>query len=231
MDPSAAGHDGPGSPNGASPVRARPDRARRAERLWCANRRWVAAILLAHKPRDADLDDLLQSVAATVVRKIHEVRDPRAERAWLRRVAINQARLAGRQKSVRMNGLRLVAGEAAAADGAAGEGRSDGRVELDERVTRVLRAIDELPEQYREPLALRCVRGMSYRQIAAITGMKETTIETRIARGRRVLRETLAAGCDESTDATTNGRTDGGNGPPPPGHACGGAAGRAGGGS
>lgn len=180
----------PGPTDGAAAPSARDHTAARAERVWCANRRWVAAILLAHKPRDADLDDLLQSVAATVVRKIGEVRDPGAERAWLRRVAINEARLAGRRRAVRINGLRLVgAGAERACDGAAAG--VDHRAELDERVARVVRAIEDLPEQYREPLALRCVRGMTYKQIAAITGMKETTIETRIARGRRMLREAL----------------------------------------
>lgn len=46
-----------------------------------------------------------------------------------------------------------------------------------------------LPEGYREPLLLRCVKGMSYREIAKVLELPETTIETRIARGRRMLRE------------------------------------------
>ena len=45
-----------------------------------------------------------------------------------------------------------------------------------------------LPEGYREPLLMRCVRGMSYRQIGEVLDLPETTIETRIARGRRMLR-------------------------------------------
>ena len=52
---------------------------------------------------------------------------------------------------------------------------------------------DVMPDGYREPLILKCVRGMSYRQIGAMMGLPETTIETRIARGRRMLRE-LAQG-------------------------------------
>ena len=47
-------------------------------KLWEANRRWVAAVILAHKPRWADLDDLLQDVATTVVRKINQVREEAA---------------------------------------------------------------------------------------------------------------------------------------------------------
>jgi RNA polymerase sigma-70 factor (ECF subfamily) len=50
-----------------------------------------------------------------------------------------------------------------------------------------------LPEGYREPLLMRCVRGMSYKQIGAVLDLPETTIETRIARGRRMLRELATA--------------------------------------
>ncbi len=50
----------------------------------------------------------------------------------------------------------------------------------------------ELTDGYREPLILRCVRGMSYRQIAQAMDLPETTIETRISRGRRMLRDKLA---------------------------------------
>ena len=54
---------------------------------------------------------------------------------------------------------------------------------------RLMQLASELPEAYRECVMLRCVRGMSYRAIASITGLAETTVETRIARGRRMLRE------------------------------------------
>ncbi len=54
----------------------------------------------------------------------------------------------------------------------------------------------ELPEGYRERLLMRCARGMGYKQIGAILDLPETTIETRIARGRRMLRE--LAGCEQT---------------------------------
>jgi RNA polymerase sigma-70 factor (ECF subfamily) len=47
----------------------------------------------------------------------------------------------------------------------------------------------ELPDGYREPLLLKAIQGLSYREIGRILGLPETTIETRIARGRRMLRE------------------------------------------
>src|SRR5687768_16179063 len=72
--------------------------------LWRQSRRWLAAILYAHKPRDADLEDLMQDVAMKLVQHRHELADPRdpaAVRPWLRTVAINVARSAGRRTRTR----------------------------------------------------------------------------------------------------------------------------------
>jgi RNA polymerase sigma-70 factor (ECF subfamily) len=46
-----------------------------------------------------------------------------------------------------------------------------------------------LPPEYREPLLLRCVRALSYQQISEILELPVTTIETRLARARKMLRE------------------------------------------
>ena len=46
-----------------------------------------------------------------------------------------------------------------------------------------------LPPEYREPLLLRCVQALTYQQIGAILDMPVTTVETRLARARRMLRQ------------------------------------------
>ncbi len=51
----------------------------------------------------------------------------------------------------------------------------------------------QLAEGYREPLLLKAVQGLSYREIGRILGLPETTVETRIARARRQLRELAAS--------------------------------------
>jgi len=77
--------------------------------LWHESRRWVAAILLAHKPREADVEDLLQVVAMQMCRKISTVKEPKAFKSWLRTVAINTAREEGRKTTRRRKSmLRLV---------------------------------------------------------------------------------------------------------------------------
>ena len=189
MSSHQTGNRGPGTGS------TREDARQRAHRLWRAHRRWIAAIVLAHKPREADLEDLLQTVAMQVVRGIGAVeQDDATERAWLRTVAANAARAAGRKATVRRKGLRLVR------EREIERSRSEHGGDSLDSGRRLMELARSLPEGYREPLVLRCVKGMSYRQIAEATGLPETTIETRIARGRRMLRKT--AEIDEQAGIT-----------------------------
>ena len=168
--------------------------------VWQENRRWVAAVLLAHKPRQTELEDLLQDVAMTFVRTISRLRDEAMLRPWLRTVAINAARAAGR--NTRRQQAKLgwqVTGESNHEEVAGPASPSDepaSAAQQHEESGRLTQLARRLPEGYREPLILKCVRGMSYRQIGALMGLPETTIETRIARGRRMLREMALAESD-----------------------------------
>lgn len=172
--------------------RASAGDAEAAGMLWQSSRRWVAAVLLAHKPREADLEDLLQEVAVAVVEKLGQLDDPSAFKGWLRSVAVNTARATGRKTTRRRGLLRLVrsgAGQAIESTPAAGAWVDPSGLERAERSRRLAELVHDLPEAYRECVLLRCVRGMSHAQIAEVTGLPETTVETRIARGRRALRE------------------------------------------
>jgi RNA polymerase sigma-70 factor (ECF subfamily) len=175
-DSSSAGHARSARGHGQDAVQA----------LWQTHRRWIAAILLAHKPREADLDDLLQEVAMSVVQSIHTLKDPALVRPWLRSIAMNAARTSGRRASARRRNLPVTHDEpdrTVGDDGAENESLARGR--------RALELARALPAEYREPLYLRAVRGMSYRQIADTLSLPVTTIETRLARARRMLREDI----------------------------------------
>ena len=56
--------------------------------------------------------------------------------------------------------------------------------------------MDALPEELRQPLALAAVDQMSSREVAAVLGIPEGTVRTRLMRGRNILREKLAAVLD-----------------------------------
>lgn len=163
--------------------------------VWVGVRRWVAVILMAHKPREADLEDLMQLVALQVCRKVHEVRDPSLFKPWLRTVTINIAREQGRKASRKRIGMFRLVGKTRY------EANQMGNMQLSEDAKRVLDAALSLPEKYREPVLMRCQQSMSYKQIAEVLSLPETTIETRIARGRRMLRETLEAQTKQTLEA------------------------------
>lgn len=158
-------------------------------RVWIEHRRWVAGVLLAHKPREVDLEDLLQDVAMTLVRRVSELRDESAFRPWLRTVAINAAQAALRKAKVRRRDASERKERAASAGGVEPRPGADAALADREHASRLLELARELPEGYREPLLLRSIRGLSYQRIGEIMSLPETTIETRITRARRMLRE------------------------------------------
>ncbi|MDZ4755474.1 MAG: sigma-70 family RNA polymerase sigma factor [Phycisphaerae bacterium] len=166
------------------------------ERLWERHRRWIAAVLLLHKPRDADVEDLLQEVAATLVFKVDTLRDLDTFPGWLRSVALNAARMAARSSRRRSAAVdRFVSGEAL--DRVAERSKADhpdrrgGATK--EAADRLRARLASLPAGYAEPLLLRLVHDLSYAHISHVLDLPETTIENRIVRGRRMLREHAAA--------------------------------------
>jgi RNA polymerase sigma-70 factor (ECF subfamily) len=179
---------------------------RAAGELWSLQRRFVATILLAHGSA-RDLDDLLQEVALRMTRSIGELEDPAHLRPWLRAIARNVAIDHGRRApppALQIAGDQDGSGHPPCAepwlDTPSHERHRDD-------LEQVLRDLDGLHPTYREPLLLRAVDGLSQREIAALLDITETTVETRLARARRWLRERRDAQ-DPAADGPTGARPD-----------------------
>lgn len=121
--------------------------------------------------------DLAQETFVRALR--HEPDDPRA---WLFSVAANLARDEARSAGRRRRHLRLLAAESPLEEPA----RAPGRLERQERVKRVRTALERLGDRDREVLLL-WNAGMSYREIAAQTGLAPGAIGTTLARARKRL--------------------------------------------
>jgi RNA polymerase sigma-70 factor (ECF subfamily) len=172
------------------------DRAAQQE-LWRTHRRWVAAIILAHRPSSIEVDDLMQEVAVKLVSKMDSLRDAASFRPWLRQIVLNVCR--GSARSLRPF-LRLSQGEMGddevpepgrIAMPASTEVTSTELVGRRDAAVRLMEQVKTLPPEYREPLLLRCVRSLTYQQISEILNLPVTTIETRLARARRMLRDEI----------------------------------------
>jgi RNA polymerase sigma-70 factor (ECF subfamily) len=103
-----------------------------------------------------------------------------------------------------------VALEAASEPGAAGPDRAatglaspdpspDAALARDESAEAVRAAIEELPHDLKVAVLLHHYEHLSYREIAAISGCSERGVETRLYRGRQLLRQRLAAFLRETT--------------------------------
>lgn len=182
----------PGSTSGGADSAARAE----LERTWREHRRWVAAVLVAHRHAGQDVEDLLQDVAVAFVAKHHQLRDPTRVRPWLRAIAVNAVAATARRDVTRRRHEHPFSGD----DGPDGrpDERDVARRAAAERAQAVLSLAARLDADYREPLLLRCVDGLSQRQIAEALGLPETTVETRLARARRMLRAEV-----ERDDAST----------------------------
>jgi RNA polymerase sigma factor (sigma-70 family) len=107
-----------------------------------------------------------------------------SERTWLYTIAMNRLRDLARRQGAESRALERVD---ALAHVNGGGSEFDG-VERRDLVHRALRAI---PEDEREALALRYGGELSLSEIAKVTGQPQTTVEGRVYRGLRRLRDEL----------------------------------------
>lgn len=143
-------------------------------RLYERHARLVHGVLLAHAPF-AEVDDLVQDVFLTAMRRLDSLRDPDAFAGWLLAIARNRAVDFHR----RSRATEEIPEETAGSDPGEYEARA------------ALEAIRSLPEAYRETLALRLVEGMTGPEIAARTGLTPASVRVNLHRGMKQLREKL----------------------------------------
>lgn len=130
-----------------------------------------------------DALDATQETLLTVYRQAGTFRGDAAFSTWMYRISINTSRDLLRKRRRWQREGEDVAGLDPA---------SPGRV--DDQVTQridLARALDQLADDYREPVLLHDVVGLPYEEIARLTRTNIGTIKSRISRGRRKLAELL----------------------------------------
>lgn len=143
----------------------------------------VHGLLLAHA-RPGEVRDLLHDVFLSALRHLAALEDPRSFGPWLCKIARNVARDDHKRRRP----------EAELGDGEEVASASPSASEDVEESERVLAALRELPETYREALTLRLVEGWSGPEIAARTGMTPGSVRVHLCRGMKLLREKLERG-------------------------------------
>ncbi|HXJ68767.1 MAG TPA: sigma-70 family RNA polymerase sigma factor, partial [Verrucomicrobiae bacterium] len=132
-------------------------------------------------------DDVTQEVFCSVFASLATLRDPAALPGFMCSTARNAARDLLRRH--RRTPPRVPADELIAT------GPSPAvEAEQKEQAQRVLACMQELPEAYRETLALRLVAGLSGQEIAERTGLTHGSVRVNLHRGVEMLRKKLSEG-------------------------------------
>jgi RNA polymerase sigma-70 factor, ECF subfamily len=154
-------------------------------RLYDRYARMVHGILLARVP-PREVDDLVQEVFLSAMRKLHTLREISRFGAWLGTITRNRANDYFRK---------------AIPDEKVTEPVSENQTETrsvtntaDQEATAILALVRALPEVYREPLILRLVEGMTGPEIAQRTGLTHGSVRVNLYRGMQMLREKMHEG-------------------------------------
>jgi RNA polymerase sigma-70 factor (ECF subfamily) len=151
----------------------------------------VYGMALRATGRPEDAEDLAQEVFLSAFRGLEGFKGDAQFTTWLYRIAWN--RCADWLRKNRKPGRRTSRIEEA--DDVA-DSRADPAAEAlgkDDRL-RLRRALDGLDERYRSVVELSCIQGLSYAEVGAALGMPVKTVETRLYRARKMLRERLSSG-------------------------------------
>ncbi len=149
---------------------------------------WVKGVIFGVLGDRDRVDDVAQQVWTVAWNRIGDLRAVERWRPWLYRMARNAAIDAGREVS--RNRVVAQSLENAPAVKAKSKTPADQLIATEQHGL-VLEAIESLPALYREPFVLRHVEGWSYREIGKLLELPVDTVETRLVRARRLLREML----------------------------------------
>lgn len=139
----------------------------------------------------AEADDLVQETMLKAYRAWHQFQQGTNAKGWLltilRHAFINEYRRRTRHpETVDLDAIEPFAVFPELQDEDP-QGSFFDRIVDDE----VLRAIDQLPEQFREAVVLSDVEGLSYEEIARILEVPVGTVKSRLFRARRLLQQKL----------------------------------------
>lgn len=140
--------------------------------------RAVHGVLVARVPPE-DADDLVQEVFLHAWPRLKELREPAAFGGWMCAMARRRA----------IDHYRRARPASELTDTVASRERPD----ITAEASAALAAIQDLPEAYRETLALRLVEGLSGPEIAAATGLTADSVRVNLHRGFKLLRQRLGA--------------------------------------
>ena len=139
-------------------------------------------------------DDALEAAQQAFVsawKNLAGFRGDAAFYSWLYRIAFNASRTARRQRRMDTLSLDRLRDRGHLVADLSSSAMPDHSVTSAERVQLVQQALQSIAEEYRQPLILREIDGMSYDEIATALGIPVGTVRSRIFRARQELTDRL----------------------------------------
>ena len=176
-------------------LQRRPDKVAFAE-LVKRYQSYVERLLYHLAPDWSDRADLTQEVWIRVYRNLHKLQELSRFKSWLGRITTNLFYDELRKRKRHQPPLSLDAPRLLEDGELEWEVPSDAPNPVENLMTQefygqLQQAITALPEVFRTTIVLREIQGLSYEEIADITGVSLGTVKSRIARARHRLQEDL----------------------------------------
>jgi RNA polymerase sigma-70 factor (ECF subfamily) len=154
------------------------------------------SLLVCGHPEDAE--DVMQEALLKTYQYVSRIKKPDAFRTWLYQTVRNACLMKRRRRVDEPARMMSIEQGAPQAEGGAGtvdvpdHARLADQQLIDSWVgERLRRALAGLPPSHRVILVLREMEGLSTREVAAVTGISEANVKTRLHRARVMLRNQL----------------------------------------
>jgi RNA polymerase sigma-70 factor (ECF subfamily) len=142
-----------------------------------------------------DTNDIVQQTFTQAFRSLEKFKGQSSFYTWLYRIAVNATtdfrRKVSRQKEVGIDQTPQGSGKRAVELAAPREDGPEVELYRKELARLIRKALDSLSEEHRTVMVLREINGLSYTEIAEITGANLGTVMSRIHYGRKKLAEIL----------------------------------------
>ncbi len=151
--------------------------------LLLRNWAWLKGLVYSIIYNTDDVDDCLQDICVKVITKIDTLREPERFKPWLAVLARREAlqirqRKAGRPMQIDEEIIDNTQDE---------KNTLLENLEEKEQSVQIVRAIQSLPEKYREVFIMQHSSDLTYGQIAEIFDIPVTTVQIRLVRARQML--------------------------------------------
>ncbi|MGB2928870.1 MAG: sigma-70 family RNA polymerase sigma factor [Desulfobacterales bacterium] len=146
-----------------------------------------------------EANDCAQEIFIKVFKAIKKFRFESAFSTWLYRIAINTCKnkLKSSMYRWKKRTVSLENPESSEQGNRSyeiqnGSPSPENKLEKKEKIMLIQKAVNALPQEQNRVIVLRDIQGLSYQEIADITGLNLGTVKSRLARARMALRKNLA---------------------------------------